>query len=61
MKKYTNKILVVAGIALVLFFAITLFLTYNELEKQGKLTTREELGLSSDTQMADVIEEGFED
>ena len=43
MKKYTNKILVAAGIALILFFAITLFLTYNKLEKEGKILPKSQL------------------
>jgi len=61
MKKYTNKILVIAGILLIVFFVIVSFWTYSKLEKEGKLVRWEELGLSSDAQTADVIEENAED
>ena len=49
MKKYTNKILVVAGIVLVLVFAITFFLTFRELKSSGRLTTYKELGTAKKT------------
>ena len=49
MKKYTNKILIIAGILSIIFFVITFFLTYKELKNEGKLTTYEELGISDTT------------
>jgi len=45
MKKYTNKILVTAGILLILSFVITFFLVLRELKNNEKFKTHKEQGI----------------
>ena len=58
MKKYTNKILVVAGILLLVFFVIITFWTYSKLEKEGKILPKSQLttGTVEEEEDVEVIE-----